>query len=396
MNNRPCVLFVDDEANILRSIRREFFDASFTVLTVESGAEGLKMLGSKAVDLVVSDVKMPEMDGITFLEEVKKRHPDVHRIILSGYVEQTMVIQAVVRGVAGSYMAKPWQADELRQNIEQILRLKKLLTSPALLATLSTIDRLPSLPTVYHDFLAALVLESSPRQLASILNQDVSLITRILQIANSAFYGAQKISSIERAIIQLGTNIIKDITLTVSIAGQMTWKPAQLRQLEEIFQHSALVSRLTADLHLLLTQKRLDESDSSAALTHDVGKIILLQHYPDLYQTFSQNREAPQESFFAQEKTASPLGVTHCDIGAYFLSRWNLPNINVSAALYHHEPDLCGGIESNLVHMIALANQLSNQLPTVTEEHWLAMSEKSKFTPDQRRAFLILALEKQP
>lgn len=395
MDKPSTVLFVDDETNILRSIRREFFEAPFTIVTADSAADGLKILDQSGIDLVVSDVKMPEMDGITFLELVKKKHPNVNRIILSGYVEQTSVMHAIVRGVAGSYIAKPWKADELRQNIEQILRLQKLLRNTSLLQALAPIDRLPSLPTVYNDFLDALEQDSSAKKLAAIINQDVSLTTRILQVANSAFYGSQKISSIERALIQLGTNIVKDITLTVSIAGQMKWGPIQLRSLEEIFRHSALVSRLTADLHLMLTQQRLAECDSSAALTHDLGRIILLQYNEEIYQKMTKAVEKEGElTFFDHEKAHSPLGVTHCDIGAYFLSRWNLPSINISAALYHHEPDMCGGSESDLVHMIALANQLSHQLPVITEDHWLAMTEKSRFTPDQRRSFLARATEK--
>ena len=87
----PHILFVDDEKNILRSIRRNLFQAGFEILTASSGAEGLNVLKEHPVDIVVSDVKMPEMDGIEFLTHVKESHPAVSRILLSGYVERNEV-----------------------------------------------------------------------------------------------------------------------------------------------------------------------------------------------------------------------------------------------------------------------------------------------------------------
>lgn len=222
------------------------------------------------------------------------------------------------------------------------------------------------------------------------------MTTRILQVANSAFYGAQKISSLERALIQLGTNVIKDITLTVSIASQMTWKPHQLQTLLKIFQHSAHVSRLTAELHVLIARRQLAEADSSAALTHDIGKIILLQYYPDLYDTIlKRNASDDSLSFFDAEKSISQLGASHCEIGAYFLSRWNLPGVNVSAALYHHDPQSAAGKDSELIHMISLANRLSHLLPRISEQKWLDVTQDTVYSSDQRKAFLARALEAQ-
>jgi len=394
MNKQANVLFVDDEVNILKSIRREFFDAPFTVLTANSGTEGLKIIQENPIDLVISDIKMPEMDGITFLEQVKKTTPHINRVILSGYVEQSSVIHAIVRGVASSYIAKPWQSEELRKNIDQILHLRKHLIAPTLMSVLTTIDRLPSLPTVYQDFLQAIEQESSTKVLAAIISQDVSMSARILQVANSAFYGTCKISSLERALIQLGTNAIKDIVLTVSVTGQMNWNPVQLRLLLEIFKHSALVSRLNTELHLLLTQKRLAEADSSAALTHDIGKIILLQYFPDIYLQINKKYEQdPEKKFYTAEKNISQLSVSHCDIGAYFLSRWNLPQSNIAAALFHHDPEQSQGSDNMLIHMIALANQLAPLLPVVNEQKWIEMTRDTIFATDQRQAFLARALE---
>lgn len=156
MDSKACVLFVDDETNILRSIRREFFDAPLTVLTADSASEALNIMQKTAVDLIVSDVKMPVMDGISLLEQIKQKYPNVHRVILSGYVEQNSVVTAIVTGVASSYIAKPWKAEELRANIEQILRLKRILNNSTLMNALASIERLPSLPSVYHDFIQAI------------------------------------------------------------------------------------------------------------------------------------------------------------------------------------------------------------------------------------------------
>ncbi len=114
------VLFVDDELSILKAIKRSFFNSDFSVFVANSAKEGLEFLKNNKVDIVVSDVKMPEMDGISFLSEIKKLYPGIDRIILSGFVERSEVLKAIINGVAFDYMTKPWESDTMIEKLNYI------------------------------------------------------------------------------------------------------------------------------------------------------------------------------------------------------------------------------------------------------------------------------------
>ena len=107
------ILCVDDEPNILSSLRRLFRAQGYQVLTAESGAAGLKILESESVDLVISDMRMPEMDGARFLEHVRERWPDTLRLLLTGYADIQSILNAINRGEIYRYITKPWDDNDI-------------------------------------------------------------------------------------------------------------------------------------------------------------------------------------------------------------------------------------------------------------------------------------------
>ena len=114
------MLFVDDEKNVLKSIKRGLYDAGFRIYTASSAAEGLQILRQvEDIDIVVTDYRMPEMDGIEFLKRVRNEHQSISRIILSGYVDQTAVLNSLSTGLAGTFFAKPWNDDVLNKRLKQ-------------------------------------------------------------------------------------------------------------------------------------------------------------------------------------------------------------------------------------------------------------------------------------
>lgn len=126
------ILFVDDELSILKSIKRMFFKSGYNIFLAEGASEGLEVLKNNKIDIVVSDVKMPEMDGLTFLEEVKKYYPSIDRIVLSGFVEIDSVLKAIIKGIAFDYITKPWENEVLTEKLNyvvligRVLKLRKL------------------------------------------------------------------------------------------------------------------------------------------------------------------------------------------------------------------------------------------------------------------------------
>src|SRR3712207_118015 len=107
------ILFVDDEQLILRAIKREMWDSDYKTFYANNGAEALKILYENNIDMIVSDIKMPEMDGHNLLKKVKYLYPNVIRIALSGYADKNMIIKVVDTGLAKVHIKKPWDNDEL-------------------------------------------------------------------------------------------------------------------------------------------------------------------------------------------------------------------------------------------------------------------------------------------
>lgn len=120
------LLLVDDEQNILSSLRRVFRGEGYRVLTATGGAGGLEILEREPVDLVISDMRMPEMDGAQFLETVATRWPDTVRILLTGYADLCSTVAAINKGHIYSYISKPWEDNDLKLTVRRALERKRL------------------------------------------------------------------------------------------------------------------------------------------------------------------------------------------------------------------------------------------------------------------------------
>jgi len=120
------LLFVDDEANILSSLRRLFRPQGYRILIAEGGAQGLEIMAQERVDLVVSDMRMPEMNGAQFLEKVRAGWPDTVRILLTGYAEIEATIDAINKGQIYRYISKPWDDNDIMLIIRHALQQKRL------------------------------------------------------------------------------------------------------------------------------------------------------------------------------------------------------------------------------------------------------------------------------
>jgi response regulator RpfG family c-di-GMP phosphodiesterase len=120
------ILCVDDEPNILSALRRVFRANGYQVITAESGKEGLEVLSTQPIDLIISDMRMPEMDGAAFLEQVRAKWPECIRILLTGYSEIQSIVSAVNRGEIHRYIAKPWDETDILLIIRQALERKAL------------------------------------------------------------------------------------------------------------------------------------------------------------------------------------------------------------------------------------------------------------------------------
>lgn len=120
------LLFVDDEANILSSLRRLFRPHGYRILTAEGGEAALALLATESVDLVVSDMRMPGMSGAALLAEIRQRWPDITRILLTGYADMQSMIEAINVAGISRYIAKPWEDQDILRIVEDALTIKHL------------------------------------------------------------------------------------------------------------------------------------------------------------------------------------------------------------------------------------------------------------------------------
>lgn len=122
MNEDVKILCVDDEKSVLKALERLFLDTDYEIITAMSGGEGLELLRSTPqIQLVVSDYRMPKMNGVDFLKEVYKIRPDTVRIVLSGYADTAAIVEAINEGKIYKFIPKPWNDDDLKFTITKAL-----------------------------------------------------------------------------------------------------------------------------------------------------------------------------------------------------------------------------------------------------------------------------------
>ncbi|WP_444994636.1 HD domain-containing phosphohydrolase [Aliikangiella sp. IMCC44359] len=120
------VLCVDDERNILVSLKRLFRKDGYQIFIAESGAEGLEIIKKEKIDLIISDMRMPNMDGAEFLSKVKEVNPKIPSILLTGFSDQESTIRAINEGKISAYVSKPWEDNDIKLKVKSLLKISLL------------------------------------------------------------------------------------------------------------------------------------------------------------------------------------------------------------------------------------------------------------------------------
>jgi HD-like signal output (HDOD) protein/CheY-like chemotaxis protein len=336
------LLFVDDEPKVLQGLQRQLrpmhneWDMNF----FEGGQKALDFMATHPVDIVVSDMMMPGMDGAQLLREVVKRHPQTVRIILSGHAEREAVLRLV--GPAHQYLSKPCDADELRRAITSAFALRDLLGNERLKQLTTRIKNLPILPALQNQLTEELRKDSpSIEHIGEIISRDIGLTAKILQLVNSAFFGlAQPINNATEAVLYLGLNTVRSLALSVGIFSQYDQKICKSFSLEALARHSWLTGVLARQVaHLERQDSKMLEQCFLAGLLHDIGQLVLAF---GLHEEYSEViTKSGKENLPVWQVEQELLGATHADVGAYLLALWGLPNPIIEAVAMHHQPARC-------------------------------------------------------
>ncbi len=337
--NKRHILFVDDEPMVLKGLQRSLrkMRAEWEMLFTTSSKEALDILDGAPFDVVVSDLRMPEMDGAQLLAEVKQRHPQVVRIILSGQVEQETTFKSVQ--LAHQSLSKPCDADILKHTLNKLFGLRNLLEDESIKRIVSQTETLPSLPAIYSEVINELQSsDPSVKKVGDIIAADLAMTAKILQVVNSAFFGlVRKISNPREAVMLLGTETIKALVLSVKIFSEFNQKRLNWFNFDALFYHSMSVSMFAQTIS---KEERLDQYLISNALMagmfHDLGKLILVTNFQKPYQKILN--EARQNNRSLWELENDMFGTSHAEIGAYLMGLWGLDYPVIEAIAFHHCP----------------------------------------------------------
>ena len=334
------ILFVDDEPKVLEGLQRMLYPLrrEWQMEFVKSGNEALKRLGETEFDVLVTDVRMPEMSGIELLAEVVERHPQVIRMVLSGTVDQDLTLRSAA--LAHQYLVKPCDAQALREKVERAFSLRVMLDDPGLKQVISRLHSIPSVPAIYSRLVHALnAPDVSAREIGDIVEQDVGLTAKVLQLANSAFLGiSRRITKPSDAVIYLGVDTVRALSLTASVFTGFDSRKLPGFAFEQLQDHSLKVAIMAREMAKSLGWTRSTIDDAFVGgLLHDAGKFVLAHNCPEQYG----------EALAAAERDAKPIretefavfGTTHAEVGGYLLWLWGLSDgITETAALHHRLP----------------------------------------------------------
>jgi len=353
------ILFVDDEIQILEGLQRmlrpqrDVWDMAFA----PGGQAALELLKAESFDVIITDMRMPGVDGAMLLGTVCEKYPNILRIVLSGYTELESTLRAVP--VAHQFLLKPCDPEALRTAIERGLRLIDVLNSKMLVSLVGSLRELPSAPLTFTDLRKELSRpEPSIARVAEIVQKDVAVTAKVLQLVNSAFFGVSRnVSDISTAVNYLGTSTLQNLVLSVGVFRSFGPKyPIPGFSIDEFEQHSHLTAAIAAKIN---RNANLNGFVVIAGLLHDIGYLILADRSPQhLARSIQESVQEKIPCYKAEERL---IGLSHSEIGAYLLSLWGLPFPITEAVAHHHHPDCVPRGKDDMATIIYLADLLANE-----------------------------------
>jgi len=335
------VLFVDDDPMVLQGLQRTLrpMRSEWSMSFADSGAKALELMDRAPFDVVVSDMRMPHMDGADLLNEVMRRHPGTVRLVLSGHSDRSLIMKSV--GAAHQYLAKPCDPETLKNVIRRTTGLNQALANQKLQRLVAKLDRLPSIPTLYTRITEALQRpDVDLQEVGGLISQDLGMTAEILKVVNSAFFGlASQICTPFEAVQLLGVETVKTLVLVVHICSEYRHVRIGGVNVDALWNHSYRAASLAREIVLAekLNSKLADEA-FAAAILHDIGKLVLATNLPQPCELVMEKRRVRRITLCEAEQEV--LGSNHAEVGGYLLGLWGLPPRLVDAVTLHHDPSV--------------------------------------------------------
>lgn len=322
------LVFIDDEEQILKSIQRALRrEKNLNCEFFSDPQQAMQYIKENSIDAVISDMKMPEYDGVYVLNNVRKISPNTERYILSGEASEIDISRCIL--IAHQFFAKPCQVNIILNRIKANHSISMLINDKIKKSVLSKMQ-VPILPQAYNMILDELQKEEpSLKEISKIFEEDIALSSKILSITNSAYFGLpNKVLSVRNAINYLGLDIIGNLVLHVKIfesTSNIKLKPI----IKKINSYSLTLASICKDICSLIsndpTKKKLAYQ---SALFNSLGILTIAEQIEDKYiESIStyQDRES------LEDISINVAQVPHGIISAFILSKWGFSSEIVSS-----------------------------------------------------------------
>lgn len=333
------VLFVDDDVRVLDGLRRMLHSMrrEWQMDFAEGGQQALERLAASPYDAVVSDMRMPHMDGSQFLHEVLRRYPATVRIVLSGQCDRQTVLRAVEP--THQFLSKPCDAEILKTTLARACQCRDRLGDGEFKQIVSRVTSVPSLPEHYKQVVSELDSpDASLRRIGDIIAQDIGMTAKIMQLIHTSFFGTpQSLADPLRATSLFDLETLRALLHSTQVFSPFSEQSVETLHLKLLFEHSLAVAIAAREIARAESRDPLlaDQAYLSGLL-HDVGLVILAHGQPGACAALLDTLREKRAGICQAE--AECLHESHASIGAYLMALWGLPDEVIEAIAFHHSP----------------------------------------------------------
>ena len=363
------VLLVDDVPEVLHMLKRTLapMKAEWEMAFVGSAADALAMLETSPYDVLATDMVMPGTDGLQLLKEAKTRYPGMVRIAFSGEPAKGFGLRSA--GLAHQFLEKPIDPQKLQGIMNRSCALRESLADEQLRRVVVNLRNLPSLPAIYQELMDEIhSRDPSLKKIAKIISRDLAMVTKILQLVNSAFFGLRTtVANPEQAVALLGSDTIKSLVLSMQVFSQFEGAALPGFSLDALWQHGVATSSYAKLIAKEEQAAQIVIDDAfTAGLLHDVGLLLLATNKPEEYRlVLAMQKEKNLLDWQAEQEV---FGTTHSEVGAHLLSLWGIGEAIVEAVAFHHRPLACSTAEFTPLTAVHVANALHEQSQALDEQ----------------------------
>ncbi|MGP8199283.1 MAG: response regulator [Limisphaerales bacterium] len=356
------VLFVDDEPLVLTGLQRmlhgmrEEWEMEF----VGSGTQALERMAQIPFDVIVTDMRMPGMNGAELLDEVMRRHPKTVRIVLSGHADKDLILRCVKS--THQYLSKPCDSASIKATVQRACGLENAEENERVKQLVAQMVRLPSLPSLYVQIVEELNSPAATiEHIGEIISQDMVMTAQFLRLVNSAYFGLSRtVASPTEAAMYLGIDTIKSLVLSIHTFSEFDDVKAGGFKLDALMHHSLRTAGRARELaQLEEASQKISNECFVAGMLHDIGKLLLAANYPRAYQQVTQLIDEEGFSHCAAERKI--FGVNHASVGGYLLGLWGLPVTVVEAIALHHCPSRTANAVFSALTAVHAANVFEHE-----------------------------------